>query len=401
MRTKRPLQRPKHSIEIRYAGDEVRLIVYDHDLQAMRARRPSRRAANLASAGACRALALFVLFLAAPAWAATAFVSPQPGAQMLGLALVEVKTDAAAVDRVDFFVDGILAGASRTSPFRIAYDFGTAQNERTITAKVWTGGFRASETASVTTAGLTMNEKLDVYLVEVPVRVRSSRAVAPTDLHVTENGVAQVIRDVKRERPAAHFAFVVDRSLSMDGGRLEAALRAIQAEVRDLRAGDSASLVLFNHIVARAVPISKATDLLRHPMTSGGTSLRDALASTASTARTYAIVITDGGDRNSVLSDEAALRKISGTKTIVSAIVLGSSHTKFLDRATSNTGGQLMTSSAGSLAPDLSQLMDDLNSRYLVIYQSNGTQAGWRKVGVTAQRRGVQVLSARKEYFAE
>ncbi len=78
-------------------------------------------------------------------------------------------------------------------------------------------------------------------------------------------------------------------------------------------------------------------------MPSGGTSLRDALASVASHERTYAIVLTDGGDRTSELSDEQALRKISGTKTIVNAIILGTSHTRFLDRAAENTGGRVVS----------------------------------------------------------
>ena len=134
---------------------------------------------------------------------------------------------------------------------------------------------------------------------------------------------------------------------------------------------------------------------------SGGTSLRDALASVASKERTYAIVITDGGDRNSELSDEEALRRISGTRTIVNAIVLGSSHAKFLDRAASNTGGSVVSASKDGVRDALSRLLADINSRYLVIYQSHGTQRGWRRVDVQAARRGVEIVSARKGYFAE
>ena len=335
------------------------------------------------------------------AGAATKFVTPLAGSQSFGLSVIEISTDAAAVDRVDFFVDGVLAGAARQPPYRIAFDFGTSQNARTISARVWTNGFKSSETASVVTSAMTVNDRIDVYLVEVPVRIRSSRVVKPADIRVAENGVQQEVRDVRRERPPAHFAFVVDRSLSMDGGKLEASLRAVQQQLVQLRPGDTASLVLFNHNVAKAVPIARGEDLSRNAVAaSGGTSLRDALASTASAERTYAIVITDGGDRNSVLSDEDALRRISGTRTIVSALVMGSSHARFLDRATDNTGGRLMTTSAAAVDRDLAEVLADINSRYLVVYQSKGTKAGWRRVGVKAQGRNVHVLSGRKEYFA-
>lgn len=334
------------------------------------------------------------------------FVSPLEGAQVLGPMAVEVTTDAAQVDRVDFFVDGVLAGVARKAPYRIAFDFGTSQAPRTLTAKVWTGGFHSSESASITTATITANDTLDIDLVEVPLRARSARPLTAGDLRVRENGVAQTVRDVKRERPAAHFAFIVDRSLSMNEGKLEAALRAIETELRQLRDGDTASLVTFNHHVAKPRPISLERRALSLSETdgltpSGGTSLRDALASVASKQRTYAIVITDGGDRNSELSDEEALRRISGTRTIVNAIVLGSSHARFLDRAASNTGGSVVEASKHTVGDALSRLLADINSRYLVIYQSHGTERGWRTVDVKPARRGVEIVSARKGYFAE
>jgi hypothetical protein len=245
------------------------------------------------------------------------------------------------------------------------------------------------------TAAFTANDTLDVDLVEVPLRVRSSRAPKASDLRIRENGVAQTVRDVKAERPPAHFAFIVDRSLSMGGGKLEAALRAVQDEQRQLRPGDTASLVLFNHHVTEPRAIRATVDVTP----SGGTSLRDALASVASKERTYAIVITDGGDRNSVLSDEDALRRISGTKTSVNAIVLGTSHAGFLDRAARNTGGSVVSAKKETVGSELRELLEDINSRYLLVYQSHGTKRGWRTIDVKSSR--VKIVSARKGYFAE
>jgi hypothetical protein len=350
-----------------------------------------------------RHVLLLTLFLAASAArGAVTFVSPLDGSQAIGVMTLEVTTDVTTVDRVDFFVDGVLAGVARQQPYRIAYDFGTSLTARAISAKVWSGGFKLAQSASITTAAMTANDTLDIDLVEVPTRVRSTRTLQPADLRVRENGIEQQVRDVKRERPPAHFAFVVDRSLSMNDGKLEAALRAVQTALRQLRAGDSASLVLFNHNVAAPRRIAAGDVLVSSPLTpSGGTSLRDALASVASKERTYALVITDGGDRNSELSDEAALRKISGTRTIVNAIVLGDSHARFLDRAAANTGGSVVAASKQELGAALANLLADINSRYLVIYQSSGTKRGWRTVDVKAQRRGVAIVSARKGYFAE
>ena len=47
----------------------------------------------------------------------------------------------------------------------------------------------------------------------------------------------------------------------------------------------------------------------------------------------------------------------------------------------------------------LRNVMADINSRYLLVYQSSGTKRGWRTIEVTSPR--VEILGARKGYFAE
>ncbi|HEX7807779.1 MAG TPA: Ig-like domain-containing protein, partial [Thermoanaerobaculia bacterium] len=68
---------------------------------------------------------LVAIFIAASASAGVTFVSPLPGSQAIGTQLLEITTDAASVNRVDFYVDGVLAGVARTAPYRIVFDFGT------------------------------------------------------------------------------------------------------------------------------------------------------------------------------------------------------------------------------------------------------------------------------------
>jgi hypothetical protein len=132
---------------------------------------------------------------------------------------------------------------------------------------------------------------------------------------------------------------------------------------------------------------------------SGGTSLRDAVASVPTSQRTYVIVITDGGDRNSQLSDEEALRKMSGTKSVVAAVVFGSAN-RFLQRAASNTGGAIVSATRETIADQVRRVITDINSRYLLVYQSHGTGSGWRTITITPRSRGVEMLAYRKGYFA-
>jgi Mg-chelatase subunit ChlD len=333
--------------------------------------------------------------------AAITFLAPQPNAQLVGPQLLEVTTTVANVDRVEFYVDGTLAGVARRPPWRVAHDFGTSLDAHTVTAKVWSNGYRNVDEASVTGAALSAAETVNVDLVEVPLRIRAPWTVTAADLRVQENGVEQTIRDLQPQRGAARFVFVIDRSLSMGDGKLAAALRAIDDESHLLRPDDRIEVVLFNHNVMKPRAVArgeKIAEVFGDIPPSGGTSLRDALSSIVTRDRTYAIVITDGGDRNSETSEEEALRSISGTKIVVDAIVLGG-RSRFLERAAKNTGGSVVTAGRATVARALHDLIVDINSRYLLAYQSHGTDRGWRTISITA-RRGVDVVNARKGYFA-
>src|SRR5207245_979657 len=150
-------------------------------------------------------------------------------------------------------------------------------------------------------------ETMNVDLVEVPMRVRSTHPIAAADIAVKENGVEQTIREVRADRGPARFLFVIDRSLSMGDGKLDAALRAVEEESKLLRPDDHVEVVLFNHNVMPPRPLMRA----EHVQPSGGTSLRDA-----------------------------------------------------------------------------------------VIYQSQGNPSGWRAIAIEPRRRGIEILNARKGYFA-
>src|SRR4051794_22901096 len=71
------------------------------------------------------AAAALTIALSLSATASVTWISPQNNSQAIGVQALEVTTTAANVDRVDFLVDGALAGVARKGPYRVMHDFGT------------------------------------------------------------------------------------------------------------------------------------------------------------------------------------------------------------------------------------------------------------------------------------
>src|SRR5437870_2505050 len=150
--------------------------------------------------------------------AAITFRSPLAGGQAVGPQAIEISTTLPNIDCVEFYVDGALAGVARKPPYRIAHDFGTSLASHEVEAKVYSNGYRTTASQKVLTAALTAGETMNVDVVEVPMRVRAPRTLTAADLRLTENGVEQSIRELRADRGAARFVFIVDRSLSMGDG---------------------------------------------------------------------------------------------------------------------------------------------------------------------------------------
>jgi Mg-chelatase subunit ChlD len=347
-------------------------------------------------------LAATLLFVAAGLSAASevSFVSPQEGSQLHGLVLLEVSTTLSAVERVEFRVDGILAGVARRAPFRAVHDFGDSGLARTITADVFTSGLTHAASGSIRTASFTAGEALRIDLVEVPLRISSRRKAVPADLRIVENGVEQKVRSLFEQRPPTHFLFLVDRSSSMEGEKLAAARAAVERALTHLRDGDTASVVFFNHTVSRPMPLA-AGGRVDPPVASGGTSLRDALASVDPAQRTIVVAITDGADRNSLRSAGEVEMHVSHANVVTWGIAFERGDgAVLLERLAKRSGGGFTRSDPARVAGALDGWMREINSRHVAVYQSSAKSEGWRAIDVRSRSSAVKVTGQRKGYFA-
>jgi hypothetical protein len=341
---------------------------------------------------------LTILMLAAvPAVAAVEFEQLSAGTWLAGRQAVSVGTDLESVDRVEVRVDGSLIAVLRNAPFIFEYDFGDGSRPHRLRADVHAAGYTIHEAAELTLGSAPFEEAMTVDWVEVPLALSRPPRDAGS-LRVFENDRPVNIRRVEPGRGPTRFVFVIDRSQSMGGGRLEAAMEAVRSVSRRLSPADTADLIMFNHRVGHSYPLSAA----RSETPSGGTALRDALAAIAPDSRTIAIVISDGDDRNSFLDREEALRRIASERMSVYSLVLGRGGAKpFLAELAELTGGRMLSSSPSRLERDLGRLFDEIESRWIASYQSAASDRGWRSIRVEASERGLRVLDARKGYFAQ
>jgi Ca-activated chloride channel family protein len=156
--------------------------------------------------------------------------------------------------------------------------------------------------------------RADSTLVLVPVSVTdpSNRYVlglAKEDLRLFEDGVEQKVTHFSNEDAPLSIGLLVDTSGSM-GAKLDTSRRAVAEFLKTLNAADEAFLVVFSDRAQLAVPLTNDAGAIGSAMTSatsgGLTALLDAVhvglqeMKRAKNPRKALLVISDGGDNNSV-----------------------------------------------------------------------------------------------------
>ena len=242
--------------------------------------------------------------------------------------------------------------------------------------------------------------------------------VAPDDLTITEDGVAQAIDSFQEAVTPVTLLMALDQSGSMrrsaDTVR-QAALSFIDAVRPEDRLGvvsfhDSASVtadVTTSRILARA-----AVDKY---VASGGTALYDAVGVSLDRLATIdgrraIVVLTDGRDENnpgtapgSTRTLDEVLARLREVDVAVFAIGLGPNVDRLtLERLAAASGGEAyFPATVDELAGDYGRVVEDLRRRYVISYTStNATRDGtWRQVTLSSRHDGL-VFRSRGGYQA-
>jgi Ca-activated chloride channel family protein len=263
---------------------------------------------------------------------------------------------------------------------------------------------------------------VDFILVDVSVRARGAlvTALAATDFELFDGGVLQTIEEVSRETLPIDVVFVVDLSGSVEGPLLASLTRAIGAVRDQLRAGDRAGVLTFNHrlheIDLMAAPGLGAALDLGTPM--GQTSLLDAttmalIREPEAGRRRMAIVFTDGLDTTSFLDGPAMMDVARRAETAVFTVALthGTArshvpppHEAMFAALAETTGGALAILQRNQdLSDSFVQAFDEFRRSYVIRYAYQGpARAGWHPLEVRIARRDQTYdVRARQGYFAQ
>jgi VWFA-related protein len=268
----------------------------------------------------------------------------------------------------------------------------------------------------------------DVVELDVSVRGADGRPVAGlqlSDLAVYEDGVPQSGRFLQWEEEPLSVVLMVDASASL-GAQFETLRQAGREFVRSLRPQDQVELRAFS---ARSTVLEDMTTDHAQVVRSldalapdGDTSLHDAVyialsdhgreAAAPSGRRALAVLLTDGRDTRSLLSDDQVIQRARERRalSIYSIGLLGApdplaNRARFLLRTLSEESGgrSYFPNDARELQRSLASLRSEVSGgRYRLGYvPTNQRQDGaWRRLSVRLpQRPGVEVR-CRSGYFA-
>jgi VWFA-related protein len=257
-------------------------------------------------------------------------------------------------------------------------------------------------------------------------RDRHVTGLAVGDFKIFEDGVPQEISVFTQERLPISLAVLVDSSLSMQPN-LPAVKTAAMRLVKALRSEDRAEIIQFNHKFSVLQDFTNDPLLLETALrgirAEGATGVYNALyltlkdprfRRTDELTRQAVVVLSDGEDTSSLVSDEQVLQLAKKGNVTVFSISLRQPRPSMLDsdapdRATffltslaRDTGGRsYFPSGLSQIDGVYDKIADELRTQYALGYvSSNPNRDGkWRKISI-ATAQGNLMLRHKQGYYA-
>jgi Ca-activated chloride channel homolog len=242
---------------------------------------------------------------------------------------------------------------------------------------------------------------------------------------VYENGGVQQIRSFKREDVPVSMGLIIDNSGSMRGKRakIEAASLAL---VKDSNPDDEVFVVNFNDEAYNDLPhgkdftsdIKEMEEALTRIDSRGGTAMRDAIRMSIDHEKERAhrdkkvlVVVTDGNDNSSTVSQENLVKASLQSGVIIYAIgLLGEEERRearraerALDALGEATGGEVFfPKDVAEVDRIAHQVARDIRNQYSILYSpsNQALDGSFRQINVIVKAPGNPLVRTRSGYYA-
>lgn len=254
-------------------------------------------------------------------------------------------------------------------------------------------------------------ELVEVYATVVDANERPVSNLARDDFEVREEGVTQRIAAFSTGALSLSVALAVDRSFSMRGERLRLAKSAAHRFLGELKPQDRVMLVAIGGEVETIVPLTTNRPALHRAIEAldawGTTPIYDAIIASFDSiedapGRRALVVLTDGYERFSKATIEAALGRARRSDVLAYPIALANERSQVLDWLAEVTGGRsFVVKRPDRLGPTFAQIARELRHQYLLGYvPPRHGPPGYRHIEVNVKRKEELSVRARAGYYA-
>lgn len=334
------------------------------------------------------------------------------------------------VERVVFYVDGVVVGEMEEPPYEMTVNVGARNVEHRFEVIAHgEGGVTAS--ASASTPAIRVDEEVKVSLQQLYVTVTERDGgervltLQPEDFEIFDEGRRQELVTFARGDIPFTSMVLLDSSVSMEGAKLRAAIQGASAFFEGMRSHDEGKLLVFSDRVLHTTPFTTVPEVLTVGLSRvtarGGTAVADHLYLAlqqieARQGRRVVVLLSDGVDSHSVLRMARVLERARRSQALIYWLQLpytegggeelpslrgywrtGEEYQEEFERlrqvVEESAGRVRILETVADIEPAFREILRELREQYVLgYYPTRANHDGsFRRVRVEVERAGVDV----------
>jgi Ca-activated chloride channel homolog len=256
--------------------------------------------------------------------------SPDPFTPAYGMVEIAAVVGAEEeIERVVFYVDGIVVGELTAPPYKLPVSLGEENAPHRFEVLAY-GVSGATGRGGLSTPSFRIDEEVSVNLQQLYVTVtRNGQPVQDLreeDFEAFEEGRRQQLVTFARGDIPFTGMVLLDSSVSMEGEKLQSALRGAKTFFNGMKPLDEGRLLVFSDRILHLTPFTTSPEILTVGLSqvraAGGTALNDHLYMALKELETrqgrrVVVVLSDGVDSHSVLAMEDVLAKARRSQALI------------------------------------------------------------------------------------